>query len=61
LSRIDLTGHPKGSRQPFEDSFGDVVGVATVMQQDMEVAGCLMREGCPEMLDQLRIKRPDFR
>lgn len=60
LTRIVANSYSQGSSACLEDPFGDVVAVATVVQQDVIVAESVAGEGIPEVFDELAIKFPNL-
>jgi hypothetical protein len=44
----------------LEDAFGDVVAVAAVVEDDVQVAQRVGREGLPEIEDQFAVEVADF-
>ena len=60
LSRIDFACHSDGSCSCLKNSFCNVVRVASVMEQDMQVAHCVCSKTLPKILNQLTIELADL-
>lgn len=60
LARVDGDGSAEGAGSGFEAGFGDVVAVASIVLDDMEVNEGVGGEGLPEIIDELRIELADF-
>ena len=56
----DLGGHAKSAGRGFEDRFADVMAVAAVVHEDVQVAQCVGGEGAPEFFDELGVEIADF-
>ena len=60
MARIGLDGHPQRPGRGFENGFADVVVVAAVMHQDVQVEQRVGGRGLPEILDQLAVEVADL-
>ncbi len=59
-SGIVFGRHPDRAGGRLEDAFGDVVGVASVVKDDVEVALRVGGERLPEVFDEFAVEGPDF-
>ena len=58
---IDFHGSAERAGGGLENAFGDVVAVAAVVEDDVQVAQRVGREGLPEIEDQFAVEVADFR
>ena len=59
-ARIDFDGHAQRAGGGLEDRFGDVVAVAAVVHDDVQVAQRVGGDGLPEVFDQLAVEVADL-
>ena len=59
-ARVGFDGHPQAPGGRFEDRFADVVAVAAVVHEDVQVAQRVGGEGLPEFFDQFAVEVADL-
>lgn len=60
LSGIDFDRVSEGSGDTFEDGFDDMVAIASVVEEDVEIAGCGAGKGLPKFLDEFGVEGADL-
>src|SRR4051812_18460453 len=58
---VGFESHSQGTSRSFEDRFADVVAVAAVVHEDVQVAERAFGEGVPEFFDQFAVEVADLR
>ena len=59
-ARIGFDGHPQRAGRGFEDRFGDVVAVAAVVHEHVQIAQRVGGDGLPKILDQFAVEVADL-
>src|SRR5262249_22783396 len=57
---VELAGHAEASRQPLEDRLANMVAVAAVVQEHVQVHPRVGRHGLPEIGDELAVEVADL-
>lgn len=59
-SGIGFGRHSNGSCDGFENAFGDVMRVPSVVQDDVQIAICVRSERLPKVFDQFAVEGANF-